>query len=109
MKYGIPFNFGDVILANIPFPDQTGEKRRPVVILFNYLENIVVAGVTSNLKRDGILITKNEEADVDCKVRLDYIFTITGDIIDKKLFSLEKDKKKIVFIKLIDRLIDFLY
>ena len=62
---------GDVILASVQFSDTTEIKVRPAVVLFEELGNIVIAGVTSNLKMKGIPLTKSEGAVKDSVIKLD--------------------------------------
>jgi len=57
-KRGKMLKSGDVILTNVQFTDTFEVKKRPVVILFEELDNIVVAGITSNLQMKGIPLTK---------------------------------------------------
>ncbi len=88
---------GDVILTKIQFIDTFEVKVRPALILFEEFDNIVVAGITSNKNMQGIPLTKKEGAIKDSIIKLNYIFTISKLMISKKLFSLKKDKKKLVF------------
>lgn len=97
---------GDVILAKIQFTDTFEIKKRPALILFEELDNIVVAGITSNLEMKGISITKKEGAIKDSIIKLNYIFTISKMMVEKVLFSLSKNKKKEVFDALVKKLKD---
>ena len=47
---------GDVIMAETPFSDGSGSKRRPVVVLTkpNYYSDVLVAEVTSSKKPGSI-------------------------------------------------------
>ena len=45
--------------------------------------------------------TKKEGAIKDSVIKLNYIFTVSGAMIEKVLFSLSADKKKRVFDELI--------
>lgn len=54
--------FGDVILASVQFTDTFEIKKRPALVLFEEQGNIVVAGVTSNLKMKGISLSKRDGA-----------------------------------------------
>ena len=47
---------GDVIIAQIQFTDTFEIKKRPALVLFEEFDNIVVAGITSNLEMKGILL-----------------------------------------------------
>ncbi|MBR9691636.1 type II toxin-antitoxin system PemK/MazF family toxin [Candidatus Woesearchaeota archaeon] len=95
---------GDVILTQIQFTDTFEIKKRPALILFEELDNIVVAGITSNKKMRGVPLTKKEGAVKDSVIKLNYIFTISKMMIEKTLFSLSNGKKKIVFDELVNRL-----
>ncbi len=95
---------GDVILTQIQFTDTFEIKKRPALILFEELDNIVVAGITSSKKMKGIPLTKKEGAVRDSVIKLNYIFTISKMMIEKTLFSLSDEKKKIVFDGLVNRL-----
>ncbi len=97
---------GEVVLAKVQFTDTFEIKKRPALVLFEELDNVVVAGITSNLEMKGIPITKKEEAVKDSIIKLDYIFTISKMMIEKTLFSLSKEKKRRVFEELVKKLRD---
>jgi len=104
MGLGNMHRFGEVILAEIQFADSPEIKTRPAVILFEEYENIVVAGITSNLQMDGISLSKKEGAIKDSIIKLNYIFTISNAMIKKVLFSLSDEKKRTIVNGLIKRL-----
>ncbi len=95
---------GDVILASVQFTDIVEVKVRPAVVLFEELGNIVIAGITSNLKMKGIPLTKSEGAVKDSVIKLNYIFTISTEMANKVIFSLSKEKKQLIFDELAKRL-----
>tara|TARA_Y100000034_G_C6880459_1_gene403382 strand:+ start:154 stop:486 length:333 start_codon:yes stop_codon:yes gene_type:complete len=95
---------GDVILTKIQFTDTFEIKTRPAVILFEEFDNIVIAGITSNLNMQGIKLTKKEGAIKDSIIKLNYIFTISKEMISKKLFSLNKEKREKVYDELTKKL-----
>ncbi len=95
---------GDVIIAQIQFTDTFEVKRRPALVLFEEFDNVVVAGITSNLEMKGIPLTKKEGAVKDSIIKLNYIFTISKAMISKTLFHLNKEKKHQVFNELTKRL-----
>ena len=95
---------GDVIIAQIQFTDTFEIKRRPALVLFEEFDNVVVAGITSNLEMKGIPLKKEEGAVKDSVIKLNYIFTISRAMISKTLFHLSKEKKRIVFDELKKRL-----
>ena len=95
---------GDVILASVQFTDTDEVKIRPAVVLFEELGNVVMAGITSNLKMKGIPLTKSEGAVKNSVIKLNYIFTISKEMISKVLFPLSAEKKQLIFDELANRL-----
>jgi len=108
MKLGKMYKSGDVILAQIQFTDTFEIKKRPSVVLFEEFGNVIVAGITSNLKMEGIMLSKDEGAIKESIIKLNYIFTISNKMIVKKLFSLSIEKKKLLYEELIKRLGDLI-
>ncbi|HIH26134.1 MAG TPA: type II toxin-antitoxin system PemK/MazF family toxin [Nanoarchaeota archaeon] len=104
MRLGKMLRSGDVILARIQFTDTFEVKIRPVVVLFEELDNIVVAGVTSNMNMKGIPLTKKEGAIEESIIKMNYIFTISKMLVHKTLFHLSSEKKKVIY----DELLKFL-
>ena len=104
MRRGRMLKPGDVVLAKVQFTDSFQIKKRPVLVLFEEYDNIVVAGITSNTKMDGVSINKEEGAIKDSVIKLNYIFTISSIMIEKRLFALSSAKKKEVFDRLIKKL-----
>jgi len=88
------FKFGDVILIEVPFVDKQEIKLRPALVLFGEFNNVVVAGITSNLKMKGISIEKREGLIVDSVLKLNYIFTIPKEKVRRILTHLSQEKKK---------------
>ena len=95
---------GDVVLANIQFTDTFEIKKRPALVLFEEFDNVVVAGITSNLEMKGISLTKREGAIKESIIKLNYIFTVSKLMIEKRLFSLSNEKKKEVYEGLVNKL-----
>ena len=95
---------GDVVIARVQFTDTFEIKKRPALVLFEEFDNVVVAGITSNLKMKGIPLSKREGAVKDSVIKLNYIFTISKAMISKTLFHLNKKKKQMVFDELLERL-----
>ncbi len=95
---------GDVILVELQFTDSFETKTRPAVVLFQEKGNVVVAGITSNTKMEGIPLTKKEGAIKDSVIKLNYLFTTTELLIKKNLFPLSLQKRKLVYEELQKRL-----
>ncbi len=104
MLNGKMLKSGDVILTNIQFADTSEIKIRPALVLFEEYDNVVVAGITSNLKMEGIKISKRDGAVKDSVIKLNYIFTVSRNMISKILFHLNQEKKKLVLKELTNKL-----
>jgi len=96
--------FGEIVLSEVQFVDTFETKLRPSLVLFEEFGNVVVMGITSNLEMEGIKLTKKEGAIKDSIIKLNYIFTISKNMIIKPLFNLSKEKMKVVLDEIIKRL-----
>jgi len=88
---------GDVIVASVQFTDTAEVKIRPAVVLYEELGNVVIAGITSNLKMKGIPLSKSEGAVKHSVIKLNYIFTISDEMVSRVVFHLSKQKKRLIF------------
>jgi mRNA interferase MazF len=104
MRFGKMFKPGDIVLTKIQFTDTFEVKVRPALILFEEFDNYVVAGITSNKFMKGVPLTKEEGAIKNSVIKLNYIFTISKIMIEKKIFSLSIEKKKLIFDELVKKL-----
>lgn len=104
MRYGKMHKFGEVVLTQVQFTDTFEIKKRPAMILFEEYGNIVVAGITSNLEMEGISLTKKEGAIKDSVIKLNYIFTVSEKMVEKTLFSVDSNKKKLIISEFIKKL-----
>lgn len=95
---------GDVILTRVRFADGSGSNIRPALVLFEELGNVVIAGITTNLRMKGIYISTSEGVPQDSVIKLNYIFTITNDTILKTVFRLSKEKRQLVLKELKEKL-----
>jgi mRNA interferase MazF len=95
---------GDIIVASVQFTDTAEIKTRPAVVLFEEFGNVVIAGITSNPKMKAIMLTKSEGAIKDSVIKLNYIFTISQEMVSKVIFHLSNEKKCLIFDKLTQRL-----
>ena len=105
MKSGKMLEAGDVILVNLQFTNSTEIKKRPAVVLFEDFTNIVVAGITSNTNMRGVPLSKKEGAIRDSVIKTNYIFTTTEKAVEKRLFRLNSEKKRILYKALVEKLI----
>ncbi len=100
----MPFKPGDVIVANVQFVDSAEIKRRPAFVLFEELGSVVAAGVTSNVGMKGIPLSRDEGMIKDSVIKLNYIFTVSEDLIISRLFSATQGKRRLVFEELNKRM-----
>ena len=96
--------FGEIILASVQYIDTFEIKKRPALVLFGDSGNVIVAGITSNLKMKGISLHKKERAIRESVIKLNYVFTISEKMIEKVLFSITKEKKEIIKNELLSKL-----
>jgi mRNA interferase MazF len=104
MRLGKMPKAGDVIVASVQFTDTSEVKTRPAVVSFEELGNVVIAGITSNLKMKGIPLSKSEGAIKDSVIKLNYIFTISDEMVSKVILHLSKEKKQLIFDELTKKL-----
>jgi len=104
MKPGKTLRAGDVVLTKIQFVDTLEVKVRPALVLFEEKDNVVVAGITSNLRMEGISLSKEDGAMKNSVIKLNYIFTISSAMVSKVLFHLSPEKKKEVADHLVQKL-----
>jgi len=104
MRFGRMHKFGEVVLANVQFTDTFEIKKRPSLVLFEEQENIVAAGITSNLEMKGIPLSKKEGAIKESIIKLNYIFTISEKMVEKFLFRISEEKKKFIKEELIKKI-----
>ncbi len=88
---------GDIVLVKVQFTDTFEVKLRPALILFEEYDNVIVAGITSNTKMQGIPLTRDDGAVKNSVIKLNYIFTISKAMINRKLFQLSREKRLAVF------------
>jgi len=87
------YEFGDVILGEVPFADMEDAKTRPAVVLFEELNNITVMAITSNPYMKGIVLGKKDGAVLDSVIKTNAIYTISADRIKRRLFKISESKK----------------
>ena len=96
--------FGELILASVHYTDTFEIKKRPALVLFEEQGNIIVAGVTSNLNMKGIPLTKKEGSFKESIIKLNYIFTISGKMVERVLFSVSKEKRNLIKSEIIRKI-----
>lgn len=93
-------NPGDVILIATENVKSKKIRKRPAFILYANDEAIIACGISRSKKHKGIELTAKDGATKKCKIFLHYMFTISPDIVIKKLFTVTGSKKKEIYKKL---------
>ena len=96
--------FGDIVLTKVQFTDTFEVKKRPALVLFEEYGNVVIAGITSNLKMKGIPLLKKEGAVKDSVIKLNYIFTVSEKMIQNTLFHITDEKKNLIVSEFLKKL-----
>ncbi len=106
---------GEIIIVPFPFSNLSSVKQRPVLVLSKNtdnekIEDIITCGITSNIKdsKYSVLIGDKNliegEIPKPSRVKVDKLFTISQDIVKKKVGRIDKEtfeKVKIEFVKLV--------
>jgi len=106
---------GEIVIVPFPFSDLSGIKQRPVLVLSKNTDNervedIIICGITANIKTSRYsVIIQNEnliggKIPKPSRVKVDKLFTISQDIVKKKLGRIDKEtfeKVKSEFFKLV--------
>jgi len=88
----------------VQFTDTFEVKKRPAVVLFEELDNVVVAGVTSNTRMQGVPLSRADGAARECVIKVNYIITLASMMVERKLFSLSAAKRRELHEALLARL-----
>ena len=99
MMFGIKFKQKDILIVPFPYTDFSSVKQRPVLVLskdeYNLnTEDIIVCGITSNLKdaKHSILIDNKDLIEgnipLTSRVKIDKIITLNKSLVKKKIGSI---------------------
>lgn len=102
MISGIHFKQKDILIVPFPFTDLTSIKQRPVLVISNdkynfSTEDIIVCGITSNLKdtRCSVLIENKNLTDgkipTISRIKVDKIITLKKSLVKKKIGRLNDE------------------
>lgn len=103
------YSFGDILLAEIVFTDNTGAKKRPIVIISAQEDDYLVAFITSNKIPRSIWDipihqdTFNNLAS-DWYIRTRKLMTIHEDLIYKQIGHLSKKDTTLLKSTLIENM-----
>lgn len=111
MKFGTPFEQGEIVLIPFPFTDLRTKKRRPVLVLSNRkynrrTEDFIGCGITSNIKdvEFSVLIdSKDLESGFlprPSRIKVDKIFTLEQSLVVKRFARVKQNIMKKVKLQL---------
>ena len=90
------YNVGDILLVKFPFTNLKKSKKRPILVVKsqNNLGDIVCFQITSNAEQTNLLEIKKENLShsifaINSFVKYDKCFTLSSDIIEKKLAKVD--------------------
>jgi mRNA interferase MazF len=98
------YESGDIVLVTMQFTDTFAVKTRPALVLYNELGNIIVAGITSNRSMQGISLAAEDGLVKESVIKMNYIFTVSTNLVKKKLGVLSQKKRVLVHNELTLRL-----
>ena len=109
MNSGTNFKSGDIVLVNVHFTDHLEIKKRPALILYIIGNTAVIAGITSNTRSRGILITEKEGMAKDSVLKLNNVFSVDLKNLDKKYMTLNKEKRIMIANEIKEKLSQLIY
>lgn len=91
---------GDIVLIATEGLKNKGIRKRPAFILYANDDTLIACGVSRSKKFKGIELSTADGATISARINLHYMFTLTPDIVIKKLFSVTGSKKREIYKKL---------
>ena len=87
MNGGMMFNKGDVVFVSFPYSDLSSSKKRPVVVLAEKGDDLIVCAITSNPDSEGLSLGELQEGNLTFQSKVKYwnIFTFTKSLVVRKI------------------------
>ena len=87
------FKKGDIVVIPVPFTDNATVKKRPAVVLFNNVGDVLVAQITSKVHQDNLsFMLMSADMSValpkQSYVRMYKLFVMQEHLIEKKVSEL---------------------
>ena len=100
--FGMTFEQGDIVLAEVPFSDASGTKRRPVMVVSSKAHNaksldVIVFAITSNLvnAEHSVPIDNTDLSDGTIVrpslIKVDHVLTLDKSVLFRKLCRVKPD------------------
>ncbi len=86
------YSKGDIVIVNFPFSDLINAKKRPILVLAEYGQDIIGCAITSNPESDGVPLDRFEQGILPLKSKVKYwqIATFLKDLAIKKIAKIDK-------------------
>ncbi len=96
------YSKGDIVFVSFPYSDLSSAKKRPVVILGERDEDIVVCAITSSPMSDGLPINTLQEGVLAFESKIKYwqFFTFTKSLVVRKVGKINMDDHRILINKI---------
>ncbi len=93
MNAGTKYSKGDIVIIQFPFSDLIQSKKRPMVVIGEYKQDIIGCAITSNPESEGIPINEFEEGNLPLKSKIKYwqIATFLKGVIIKKAARISRE------------------
>ena len=90
------YSKGDIVVINFPFSDLTNVKKRPMVLLAEYGEDIIGCAITSNPESKGIQLDSFEEGSLPFKSKIKYwqVHTFLKELTVRKIAKISNKTHK---------------
>ena len=93
------YSKGDIVVISFPFSDLSNAKKRPVVVIAERDQDVLVCAITSNPESDGLALSGYREGSLAYPSKIKYwqVFTFSKNLIISKAAKLTlKDHKELV-------------
>lgn len=102
MNGGTTYSKGDVVIIHFPYSNLVQAKKRPMVVLAEYKQDLIGCAITSNPQSEGILLEQFEEGSLPLKSRIKYwqIATFLKGVVIKKVARIGKTPEKELITKI---------
>ena len=99
---GTMYSKGDIVIINFPFSDSINAKKRPVLVLAEYGQDIIGCAITSNPDSDGVSLDRFEQGSLPLKSKVKYwqIATFFKDLAIKKIAKIDKNTHRDILNKI---------
>ncbi len=98
------FNKGEVVFVCFPYSDLSFSKKRPVVVLAEKGDDLIVCAITSNPESEGLSLGELQEGKLAFQSKVKYwnIFTFTKSLVIHKIGRINNNDHLLLIQKIND-------